>query len=106
MEEYDRIKIETDILNELKTIYDPDLPVNIYELGLIYNIDIQDNYHVQIKMTLTSPNCPMAPQIIKEVNDKVKSVKNIKGVDVKLVWDPPWEISRMSEVARLDLGYM
>jgi len=103
---YNSIKLEMDILNELKTIYDPDIPVNIHDLGLIYDIDIQDNNNVQIRMTLTSPNCPMAAQIIQEVYDKVNSVKNVNEVDVKLVWDPPWDSSRMSEVAKLELGFL
>ena len=99
-------KLVEEIISVLKTIYDPEMPVNIYDLGLIYEIDIQNDLSLHIKMTMTSPNCPMAPQIIREVYDKLERIDELKFIDVKLVWDPPWDRDRMTEEAKLELGFL
>jgi FeS assembly SUF system protein len=88
----------------LHTIYDPEIPVNIYELGLIYGLDVSDKGVVDIKMTLTAPNCPAAGMMPAEVEAKVCAVDGVTSANVELVWDPPWDKSRMSEAARLELG--
>jgi FeS assembly SUF system protein len=90
----------------LHTIYDPEVPVNIYELGLIYNLDVSENGVVDIEMTLTAPNCPAAGMMPAEVEAKVCAVDGVTSANVELVWDPPWDKSRMSEAARLELGFM
>ena len=90
----------------LHTIYDPEIPVNIYELGLIYDLDVSENGVVDIKMTLTAPNCPAAGMMPAEVEAKVCAVDGVTSANVELVWDPPWDKSRMSEAARLELGFM
>ena len=94
--------IRDDIINEIKKIYDPEIPVNIWDLGLIYNIDIDEN-NIVIEMTFTSPTCPMMEDILKQVKENVESVSNGKNVEVKLVWDPAWDLSRMSDAARIEL---
>ena len=91
------------IITEIKKIYDPEIPVNIYELGLIYDIKIKDKY-VQVKMTLTTPNCPVAESLPKEVKDSIMELKEVNKVDLDLVWDPPWDKSMMSEAAKLELN--
>ncbi len=90
----------------LRSIYDPEIPVNIYELGLIYDLDVTDQGVVDIKMTLTAPNCPAAGMMPAEVEGKVSAVDGVTSANVELVWDPPWDTSRMSEAARLELGLM
>ena len=90
----------------LRTIYDPEIPVNIYELGLIYELDVTDKGVVEIKMTLTAPNCPAAGMMPAEVEAKVCALDGVSSANVELVWDPPWDKSRMSEAARLELGFM
>jgi len=92
------------IITEIKKIYDPEIPVNIYELGLIYDIIVQKDNSVKIKMTLTTPNCPVAESLPKEVKDSVMEIKDVKKVDLDLVWDPPWDKSMMSEAAKLELN--
>ena len=92
------------IINEIKKIYDPEIPVNIYELGLIYDVIVEKDNCVKIKMTLTTPNCPVAESLPKEVKDSVMEVPNVKKVDLDLVWDPPWDKSKMSEAAKLELN--
>jgi FeS assembly SUF system protein len=92
------------IVDALKTCYDPEIPVNIYELGLIYKVDVEDDNRVLVDMTLTSPNCPVAESLPIEVQDKVKGVEGVAGCEVNLVWDPPWHPSMMSEEAQLELG--
>ena len=92
------------IIEEIKKIYDPELPVNIYELGLIYDIEIKDERFVSIKMTLTTPNCPVAESLPKEVKDAVIQVEGIEDVDLQLVWDPPWNKDMMSEAAKLEMN--
>ena len=91
------------VITEIKKIYDPEIPVNIYELGLIYDIKIKDK-DVQVKMTLTTPNCPVAESLPKEVNDSIMELKEVNKVDLDLVWDPPWDKSMMSEAAKLELN--
>ena len=91
------------VIAEIKKIYDPEIPVNIYELGLIYDISVKGN-NVKVKMTLTTPNCPVAESLPKEVKDIVEKIKDVKKVDLDLVWDPPWNKSMMSEAARLELN--
>ena len=91
------------VIEEIKKIYDPEIPVNIYELGLIYDISIKDK-DVSIKMTLTTPNCPVAESLPKEVKDSILEIKEVNNVDLDLVWDPPWNKSMMSEAAKLELN--
>ena len=92
------------IIQEIRKIYDPELPVNIYELGLIYDIQIKDEKFVSIKMTLTTPNCPVAESLPKEVKDAIMQVEGIEDVDLQLVWDPPWNKEMMSEAAKLEMN--
>ncbi len=92
------------IITEVKKIYDPEIPVNIYELGLIYDIIIEKDNDVKINMTLTSPNCPVAESLPKEVKDSIMAIKEVKNVDLNLVWDPPWNKDMMSEAAKLELN--
>ena len=92
------------IIEEIRKIYDPELPVNIYDLGLIYDIQIKDENFVMIKMTLTTPNCPVAESLPKEVKNGVMQVEGIKDVDLELVWDPPWNKDMMSEAAKLEMN--
>lgn len=92
------------IITEVKKIYDPEIPVNIYELGLIYDIIIEKDNDVKINMTLTSPNCPVAESLPKEVKDSIMAIKEVKNVDLNLVWEPPWDKSMMTESAKLELN--
>ena len=92
------------IIEEIRKIYDPELPVNIYELGLIYDIVIENDNFAKIKMTLTTPNCPVAESLPKEVKDSIMELPEINDVDLQLVWDPPWDKSMMSEAAKLELN--
>jgi FeS assembly SUF system protein len=96
--------LESTIVEVLRTIYDPEIPVNIYELGLIYEIAIDGENRVKVKMTLTAPGCPVAGSLPVEVERKIESIPEVKDGEVELVWDPPWDKSRMSESALLDLG--
>ena len=93
-----------DVYSSLKAVYDPEIPVNIYELGLIYDIDVQPDGRTEVKMTLTSPNCPAAQSIPAEVEEKVKSVDGVTDADIEIVWEPTWTIEMMSEDAKLELG--
>ena len=97
---------EAIIVEVLKTIYDPEIPVNIYDLGLIYEIDMYEEDEVKITMTLTAPNCPMADQILEEVNERTKSLPQIEDVTVVLTFDPPWDKDMMTEEAKLELGFL
>ena len=92
------------IISEIKKIYDPEIPVNIYELGLIYKIEIKDENKVFIEMTLTSPNCPVAESLPNSVKENILKIEGIKDVELKLVWDPPWTRDKMSEAAKLELN--
>ncbi|WP_046744073.1 iron-sulfur cluster assembly protein [Kordia zhangzhouensis] len=105
------ITIDTDALGEkivkvLKTIYDPEIPVDIYELGLIYDVFVNENYDVKILMTLTSPNCPVAETLPLEIEEKVKSLKEVNNAIVEITFDPPWDKELMSEEAKLELGLL
>jgi len=106
MEDNNLMALEAEIVKTLKTIYDPEIPVNIYDLGLIYAIDVDDDHKVEIKMTLTAPNCPIADQLLNEVHEKMNAVEGVKEAKINLVFDPPWDKSMMSEEAMLDLGLL
>ncbi|WP_425076267.1 DUF59 domain-containing protein [Psychroserpens sp. S379A] len=103
--------IDTNLLGEkivrvLKTIYDPEIPVDIYELGLIYDVFVNEDYEVKILMTLTTPNCPVAETLPLEVEEKVKSLNDVKSAEVEITFDPPWSQDLMSEEAKLELGML
>ena len=98
------MEIKNKVISEIKKIYDPEIPVNIYELGLIYDISVKNEKDVTVKMTLTSPNCPVAESLPKEVKDSIIAIKGIGKVNLDLVWDPPWDKSMMSEAAKLELN--
>ena len=98
--------LENKIVEVLKTIYDPEIPVNIYELGLIYDIQVSEECDVEIEMTLTSPNCPVAETLPVEVEEKVKVVEEVRNVKVNITFDPPWDKDMMSEEAKLELGML
>ena len=92
------------IIKEIKKVYDPEIPVNIYELGLIYKIDIDKKNNVKVDMTLTTPNCPVADSLPKQVKEYIMNVKGVSDVKLNLVWDPPWDKSKMSEAAKFELN--
>ena len=92
------------VVSEIKKIYDPEIPVNIYELGLIYNIKVNEDKKVDVEMTLTSPNCPVAESLPKMVKDNILKLEGVDDVDLNLVWDPPWTKDKMSEAAKLELN--
>ena len=92
------------VINEIKKVYDPEIPVNIYELGLIYKIAIDDKNVVNVDMTLTTPNCPVADSLPKQVKEYILNVDGVSDVKLNLVWDPPWDKSKMSEAAKLELN--
>lgn len=98
--------LEIEIVKVLKNIYDPEIPVDIFNLGLIYEINVDDNQNVNIRMTLTAPNCPMADELLDEVIEKVKGITGVKEVKLDLVFDPPWGKEMMSETALLELGML
>jgi FeS assembly SUF system protein len=98
------MELKEKIILEIKKIFDPEIPVNIYDLGLIYEINIDSLNNVNVKMTLTSPNCPVAESLPVDVKNSIKSVKGVKEVDLKLVWAPPWNSSMMTEAAKLELN--
>lgn len=100
------MQIRDRIVAVLKTVYDPEIPVDIYELGLVYGIDVTDDGEVHVTMTLTTPMCPVAETLPPEVEDKVRNVLGVKDVNLDLVWDPPWSIDMMSDAARLELNLM
>ena len=102
----DFLQLEREILIVLKNIYDPEIPVNIYDLGLIYEIDVDEYDNVDVTMTLTAPNCPVADSILQEVRDRVSEVKGTQRVNVELVFEPPWDQSMMTEEAKLQLGFL
>jgi FeS assembly SUF system protein len=95
-----------EVINVLKTIYDPEIPVDIYELGLIYQIDVKEDFAVTISMTLTSPSCPVAETLPPEVEEKIKGIEHVTDCKVVITWDPPWDKSMMSEAAQLELGFL
>ncbi len=102
----DPVQTEIKIIEALKTVYDPEMPADIYELGLVYEISIKENGFVNIKMTLTAPGCPVAGEIIMEVDQKVRLVEGVTDVNVMLTFDPPWNREMMSEEAKLELGFL
>lgn len=99
-------ELREQVIEALKTVYDPEIPVNIYELGLIYTVEVASNNDVLVEMTLTSANCPAAQSMPAEVESKVRALDNVGEVTVEVVWDPPWTQEHMSEAARLELGIM
>ena len=102
----DKLKIEERVIDILKTVYDPEIPVNIYDLGLIYKIELTDDYTLNIDMTLTAPNCPAADFIVEDVREKLESIEQIKAVEVNLVFEPEWHKDMMTEEAKLELGLL
>lgn len=106
MDPAEQLEIETRIVGVLKSIYDPEIPVNIYDLGLIYNIELDDDHVVHITMTLTAPNCPMAEDLVEEVKYKVAGTRGVKDCDLKLTFKPAWDRSMLSDEAKLELGFL
>ena len=102
----DLLQLESKIVNMLKTVYDPEIPVNVYDLGLIYEVDIDDDKYVTITMTLTAPNCPAADFILEDVRYKVQSVAGVNNVIVDLTFEPEWNKDMLSEEAKLELGFL
>lgn len=100
------VELENKVVEVLKTIYDPEIPVDVYELGLIYEVKIDKENNVVIEMTLTSPNCPVAESLPKEVEEKVAAVEAVQSATVTIVFDPPWDKDMMSEEAKLELGFL
>jgi FeS assembly SUF system protein len=100
----ERIALQDKVIEALRTCYDPEIPVNIYELGLIYEVKVESSGEVNIRMTLTTPNCPAAASLPLEVEGKVKALPQVTGVKLEIVWEPPWDPSKMTEAARLQLG--
>ena len=98
------MELKEKIIVEIKKIYDPEIPVNIYDLGLIYDVKVDEDNNVDVKMTLTSPNCPVAESLPMEVENTVKDVKEVKKVNLELVWDPPWNKSMITEAGKLELN--
>jgi len=106
MDPAEKLEIETRIGEVLRSIHDPEIPVNIYDLGLIYDINLDDDYVAHITMTLTAPNCPMAEELIEEVKYKTGGCKGVKECDLKLTFTPPWDKNMLSEEAKLELGFL
>ena len=100
------LDIETEIVRVLKNIYDPEIPVNIYDLGLIYEIDVDDDRNVKVTMTLTAPNCPVADSLIEDVQRQINEIEGVKKAEINLTFDPPWDQSMLSDEAKLELGLM
>ena len=106
METMNSLVIEAEIMEALRSCFDPEIPVNIYELGLIYDVKVEPPGAIEIRMTLTSPSCPAAQSLPSEVETKVKAVPGVTDVKIEVVWEPPWDPSRMSEAAKLQLGML
>jgi FeS assembly SUF system protein len=106
MESINQTIIEAQVIEALRTCFDPEIPVNIYEMGLIYEVKVDETGAVTIQMTLTSPSCPAAQSIPAEVEQKVRAIEGVTGVQLDLVWEPPWDQNKMSEAARLQLGML
>lgn len=102
----DKSAIRHDIIEALKTIFDPEIPINIYDLGLIYEVIVSDDKDVYVQMTLTSPNCPVAESLPMEVNEKILSVPGVKSAEIDLTFDPPWDEDKLSDEAKLELGLL
>lgn len=105
MTQAEKTQLEERIVDVLKTVYDPEIPVNIFDLGMIYKIDVKDDKTVELDMTFTAPNCPAADYILDDVQTKIESLEGIKGCNVNLVFEPAWDQSMLSEEARLELGF-
>ena len=106
MDNETKLKVEEKIVDMLKTVYDPEIPVNIYDLGLIYRIDLQDDGELQLDMTLTAPNCPASDFIMEDVRQKIESVDGVTMAQVNLVFEPEWDKDMMTDEAKLELGFM
>lgn len=102
----DKMVVEKNVINTLKEIFDPEIPVNVFDLGLIYEVDVQDDMHVNIVMTLTAPNCPVAESLPNEIKEKAAAAEGVKSADIELTFDPPWDKDMMSDEAKLDLGFL
>jgi Predicted metal-sulfur cluster biosynthetic enzyme len=102
----EKLAIEEKIVTMLRTVYDPEIPVDIYSLGLIYKIDLDDDGNLRIDMTLTAPNCPAADFLVEDARIKLESIEGIKSVDIRIVFEPEWNKDMMSDEAKLDLGFM
>lgn len=105
MNQEEKTKIEEQIVDVLKTVYDPEMPVDVWNLGMIYKIDVKDDHSVDIDMTLTAPNCPAADYIMEDVRTKIESLESIEHANINLVFEPIWDYSMMSEEARVELGF-
>lgn len=101
-----RLNIEERTVEMLKTVYDPEIPVDVYSLGLIYRIDVDDDFNIHLDMTLTAPNCPAADFIIEDIRMKLESIPEVKSVDINIVFEPEWNKDMMSEEAKLELGFL
>lgn len=99
-----KMNLERDIIRVLRQVYDPEIPVNVYDLGLIYEIKVDNDHNVYVQMTLTAPNCPMADYVVQQVKEAVEDVPGVVSVEIDLVWEPVWDKSRMSEEALVELG--
>lgn len=106
MTQEEKLQIEQRIIDVLKTVYDPEIPVNVYDLGLIYRIDLDDEAHLEMDMTLTAPNCPAADFIMEDVRQRVEAVEGVKSLKLKVVFEPAWDKEMMSDEAKLDLGLL
>jgi FeS assembly SUF system protein len=102
----DKVQMEVAIIATLQTVFDPEIPVNVYDLGLVYDINIRDDGYVNITMTLTAPGCPVAGEIIAEVDSKIRTIEGVSDANVMLTFDPPWTRDRMTEEAKLELGFL
>jgi len=102
----DKAQLKSDVIETLKTIFDPEIPVNIYDLGLIYQVDISDDAEVFIQMTLTTPGCPVAQTFPGTVENKVREMESVSEASVELVWDPPWTQDCLSDAAKVELGFL
>ncbi|MBR6286848.1 MAG: DUF59 domain-containing protein [Bacteroidaceae bacterium] len=106
MDQEKKLQIEEKIIEMLKTVYDPEIPVDIYSLGLIYKIDLSDDFNLDVDMTLTAPNCPAADFIMEDVRQKLEGIEGIKSANVNLVFEPEWDKDMMTDEAKLELGFM
>ncbi len=102
----ERLHIEEKVIGMLKTVYDPEIPVNVYDLGLVYKVDLSDDCTLSVDMTLTAPNCPAADFIVEDVRQKLESIEEVKSVEVNLVFEPEWDKDMMTEEAKLELGFL